>query len=347
MEEIRAESLRIGPRGESVAYVAKRDGEWRAVLNGVAGVGFNEVRGDSLVLSATGERWAYAARRGASWTIVTDGLVGPEYDWVSAPAMDAHGEHVVYSAMLGEEGLLVRNGEVVGRAPCLAIDAPVFSRSAEGVAAVCRREHSVCVLHGGSLEPEFRAVTSLGFGPAGNRLAYLAASRAVEGLGLDGCSEWRVVRDGESGPVHGWVALGSLSWSADGTRVAHLARTEDGRWCCLTNGTPGPVFDEAAGPIVFAPKGGRMAFAVRQKSRWFMAGTSDGYDAVSNPAFGPDGEALAYRALADGRWRVVLGDVRAPEYDEILSGPVRLPNGAFEFLAMRDKSVYRTRYVPK
>ena len=67
------ESLRFGPRGDRLAYVAFDADRWRVVLDGKEGADWDFIEGGSALFSPDGNRLAYVARRGAKYRAVVDG----------------------------------------------------------------------------------------------------------------------------------------------------------------------------------------------------------------------------------------------------------------------------------
>ena len=73
------ESVVASPDSKRVAYVAQRDGEWLAVVDGIAGEEYDYI-GLGGFFSPDSKRVAYAAQRGEKWLVVVDGVEGEGYD---------------------------------------------------------------------------------------------------------------------------------------------------------------------------------------------------------------------------------------------------------------------------
>jgi hypothetical protein len=112
------ESLRFGPDGKRVAYIASRDKNWRVVVDEVEGEAYDEIspsldegydltfsadiyaayaaqiirrrEGTNLTFSPDSKHFAYAARSGKRTFIVVDEKKSRGYDLVLRPADDAH-----------------------------------------------------------------------------------------------------------------------------------------------------------------------------------------------------------------------------------------------------------------
>ena len=105
----------IGPEGR-VGAVIRREGQWRAWLNGTEGDVFDNM--GSIQFSALGQH-AYSAERDSKWFVVKNGNRGVAYDRVKQ--LTFVGESVFYEAAVGDHALVVSDSlpgpllEQVGR----------------------------------------------------------------------------------------------------------------------------------------------------------------------------------------------------------------------------------------
>ena len=105
------ESVVASPDSKRVAYVAQRDGEWLAVVDGIAGEEYDYI-GLGGFFSPDSKRVAYAAQRGEKWLVVVDGVEGIEYDGISDVGIvfSPDSKRVVYAAQRGKKWLEVVDG---------------------------------------------------------------------------------------------------------------------------------------------------------------------------------------------------------------------------------------------
>ena len=197
------------------------------------------------------------------------------------------------------------------------------------------------------------------FSPDGSRIAYLANEGGQvfggkEGVrGLSG-GRWLVVAGDKKGNLYD-EALGPV-FDPDGKTAVFVARrmdrgTQSYRCTLVRGGRAEPEGPESRLPV-FSPDGRRTARAERdagKNGRWRV--TVDGvagepFDFVSDPAFRPDGGAVAYLAGTAGAteglsdWFVVVDAVRKPAgegVDRLPQAPVYSADGStLAFVAPAD-----------
>lgn len=179
--------------------------------------------------------------------------------------------------------------------------------------------------------PTFAWVEKPVFSPDGERIAYVANEGGQvfggkEGVnGLSG-GRWLVVADGKKGKLYDEI-LGPV-FDPDGKTAVFVARRVDRGTqtyrCSLVRGAIAePEGPEARLPV-FSPDGRRTARAERdagKNGRWHVTvdGTAgEAFDFVSDPAFRPDGGAVAHlagsRTKTEGvfDWCLVVDGVRKP-----------------------------------
>ena len=127
--------------------------------------------------------------------------------------------------------------------------------------------------------------------------------------------------------------MGTPVFSADGKRVAYVAR-KDEKWLVVLDGRPGPEYDEIMeGLPVFSPDGKRVAYAAMKDEKWLLVLDGRAEPGVrrimaGTPVFSPDGKRARLRRQERGKWFVVLDGQPGPEYDGIMAGtPVFSPDG--------------------
>jgi hypothetical protein len=65
------------------------------------------------------------------------------------------------------------------------------------------------------------------------------------------------------------------------------------------------------------------------------------------PTFSPDSKHVAYEAKKGEKYLTVLDGRPGTEYDEIFGYSLTFnPDGTLEYLAAKDKSLYRVKYIP-
>jgi Tol biopolymer transport system component len=104
----------FSPDSRHHVYVAKQNGTWCVVLDGVPQREYDQVGMGSLRFSPDSKRLGYVAMRGrgVKRLAVVDGQEGPEYDRIPAgPFFSPDSRHVVYAAMRDQSCFVVIDGD--------------------------------------------------------------------------------------------------------------------------------------------------------------------------------------------------------------------------------------------
>lgn len=304
-------------------------GEWRAVIDGVAGPVYDRVNG--LVFSPDGKHVAYGAMLDSGgrnlWHLVQDGreTLLP-YDALShlSPAFSPDGRHLVYVALKGEKTVVVVDGQESEAWDKVGAAIPVFSADGKHMAYTARNygEPESVVLDG-KPGPGFEAIpaSSLIFSAEGGRFAY---------GGQHQNGRWSAVVDGVVGPEYEQVDR--LAFSRDGRHFAYQAKKE-GRWVLIADGQEvleGEEFAQEA--PAFSPDGRRLAQALRKDGSWKVVAIAldpVGKDVLTGAiggdfaqgaglvTFSADGRHIAWIGWQGRKRMAVLDGVRGPEFDAI------------------------------
>lgn len=332
------------PESRRFAFVTKRDGRSRLVVDGVEawdwkGPGLFGLVRSGFWFSREGGHWFFmTGRKGLAlsefqnpgeYQLVVDGKVasdgiesvafigrnGGRYGFL-ARRPDSTGKLVMTLVIQGDDG-------EEGRFPGVSDDCHCStSPDARRLTYSIRRGDQWALVTDGVAGTEYEAVRGPVWSPDSRRLAYFARRSG----------KWVAVVDGrEEGP---WddIKGENPSFNADGSRLAYRAQ-RDAKWILVVDGTAGEPVEEVGG-VVFSPDGKRVAYAARSQGRWAVVvdgrpGTSyeDIKEAASAPgavifdmAFTADGQHVVYRARKANQWLIVAGDREGPPYDEV--GPV-------------------------
>ena len=330
--------MSFSPDSKHVAYAAGTFGASRQVTV-VDGEEQPEHGGVSApVFSPDSQRVAYAAYDDRSWCIVADGIEGIGYAEVVGPYFSADSKHVVYVARRERRLILIVDGNEVKayRGPSRFDWAGKcnvsLSPDLKHVAWLRYSNGDVQVFLDGIAGAKYKEeVRELQFSPDSQRLAYAGK------VGEDG---WRVVVDGEAGPVYRIVQ--NIVFSPDSKRVGYYAWEKDG-YRAVVNGVEKPACRWAEDtPVLFSPDSARLAYvnsrSIRAVTRWEQEHCEkqwvvvDGrsgreYDRVGRPVFSPDSKHVAYAARKNDKEMCVVVDGReGPRRPLIVRTPVFSPN---------------------
>ncbi len=126
----------------------------------------------------------------------------------------------------------------------------------------------------------------------------------------------------------------SVMWqgkSPDHRQDVEVRTHGSGQWVELDGERMGPYSGVASYSVVFSPKGGHLAFPALRDSSWFVV--LDGregprWDGIGQLVFSPDGSQLAYAATRGDDWFVVRDSIISIPADSLLSDSLKFsPEG--------------------
>ena len=153
------------------------------------------------------------------------------------PVFSPNGKHLAYKLKTDDGMTIGVDGKATALWPDAFVHTPVWSPDS--------KHFAYAVTEGGTVSPFWE------LGPEGDSAIKGGKARLV-------VSDRRG-KDPELGDE--FLELGEPVWSADGERVAHAARTEDG-WIVVCGEARSPAYDEV-GALVFAPNGTTLCFGAR------------------------------------------------------------------------------------
>jgi hypothetical protein len=380
-DEIRR--ITFSPDGRRLAFAARRgegaSTTWMVVVDGVEGKGYDAVV-DGPVFSPDSRRVGYqvgvgrgAGPQAVSLVVVVDGrewepspappvfsepLPPEEFEnlfyWQNAPArlrFSPDGRQVA-AVLWGRAGYRVVVDGVQQGGEYAQIPVVRFGPGGGRLAFAGRGDRGLSLVTDGGRETVYPAwaIRALQFSADGKRLA-LAANGNPAGVRVDGV----VVGEGR--------VVGELAFSPGGDRLMFSIQ-RNGVWVVEVDGReqPDPALPDAPHSLRFSPDGGRVAYAGRRgpgAKSVFVDGAEGGkYLRVAQGSltFSPGGEWVAYAAYgaedsprrgktrkAPSRWRVVVGDAEAGDYDEVWAARGFAFDGrdSFYLVAVRGREVFR------
>ena len=345
------------------------------VVDGVADAHFDQV--SNLIFSPDGSRVAYAARTDKKWVAVVDGNPGPPCDAVWGPAFSPDSKRVVYVARHDKEWSVVMDGQAGAAYAALPTDAVIGDHpigSADLIPAIWSKmdgqlEGAYDQLGTNTLGPiGNQYVFPVAFSADSKHFAYVAWTRGG----------WVVVEDGKEGPGAMKIGVGSPAVGPNGElaySAKTCCSMKEGPWKIVVNGREGTDGYEKLFNPSLSPDGKRVAFAaenaeIAQMQAWvFVVDGEMGPKnvAIGNWTFSANSKHVAYVAQprqgfssnypwGGGAWVVFLDGKAGSEYSVVIPDTLRFgSDGGLEFLAARKDghslvenhgSLYRVRYTP-
>jgi hypothetical protein len=262
--------------------------------------------------------------RMSQW-LVADGQEGREYDQIENIAFSPDGKRFACTARRRDRASVVvtDGGE---QAPYALIAAPLFSPDGRLTYAARRGSQWFAVLDGQE-GPPYDAIGTLVFSAQGGRLAYTArrGKRAV------------LVSDGRE--VGEYDSLDVPTFSRDGTRLAVRAKRGKDAFV-VVDGRESPPYRET-GAYVFTPDGRHLAFVGRDDAAHVVVDGKSvrAYDEVNALFASAEGGHVAVCARQGRKWRMVVDDREAPEYDDVVctASPFSPDGGRVAYFARRGR----------
>ncbi len=306
--------------GQIAAFGPQSDGRLRFVWNGVAKEPFDglvEMRDKSPAISASpnGAHLAYVGLRGGRAFVGRDGGEDASFGDFSRsvpPVFSHDGGHLAYGVIVGGDGRLVLDGQLVGAAAVAPIEA-VFSPDGARLAFVELRAapdggHDVRIVLDGHPGEWFRGMRNargaMQFSPDGRRFANYRIDTKGHGQWVIDGVPMRLVNDAHPISLARLRGVGVLDpplvarFSSDGRRFAWFADLIDRGVAIVEDDLAGPSF-KAVGTPVFSPDSRRLAYVAQTfAGNWTLV--VDGVAAddlratdAGVPVFSPDSRHVA------------------------------------------------------
>jgi Tol biopolymer transport system component len=325
----------FSPTGGRSAYVARRAGDFIAVVDGkeavtlstpatAQGVSYSDPAGWNFWFNHDGSRLAYAAIGGpASWVMVVDGVKSPPYHGFDFTQTALNGKRLVYVAQVTFDMSwhVVVDGKVgPGYAKISSLQLTpdgahyAFIATKTGAAGAA----GGLVVVDGVEGPSYPGgVSELEQAPDG-RVAYMVVKPQtspggnpphliVGGLDIPNTTTFGVtIRAGYRSPQY------DVAWSPDGKRFAAVQQNRPNPGVTvLVNGKPMGQTYQTANELVWSPDGSRLAYQGGSPTGTFPVIDGQelsGYHWIKEFQWSPDGKRYAfYGANATGIWMVVDG----------------------------------------
>lgn len=321
--------LQFAPDGKTVAYKGLSGRKQCVVLGETRGEDFDRLMGD-LTLSPDGKTVAYMALSAGSATskgksrIVVGLEKGEEFDWAHEPSFSPDGKKVAYLAKNGAKSFVVVGGEK--KEEFDEVYGPVaFSPDGKRVAYAARTgEEEVIVVGDQKRVQEGRLDNHrIRFSPDGKTVAYAVIGKDP----LTDQPKWFVVAgdkkssgfdllDGPFFTPDGKVTYAAVAAGRGGADVRQFIMVGDKKWEGPT-GMLKSILSEGFQTLHFSRDGKLFAYVIHEEGKQFLVigqRKGEAFDAVlTNPAFSPEGQKVAFGALK-GRelwWKVV--DPKSPD----------------------------------
>jgi len=295
--------LSWSPNGGLLTYRAERGDRDYAVIGGKVSEPFETV--DDPDPSPDGKTFAYAAKLNGRRFIVHGDKRGPEYGYAGYPTFSLDGSSVAYKARDGRRAFVVHQDKE-GTAYDDLLDRPLVFSPDGRLCYGAKRAGKYFYVMGGVEGEAFDTVGNLVFSPDGKSYAYAAQ------VG----KQWCLFKDGVRGPL--FDSVWYLKYSPDGKTVAYEVREADLTFVMVGDKKDGP-FGDLFG-ITFSPDSKSVAYTGNIGDLIVDGQTRLKGDEIWIKTFSPDCTTVACAVKTGKKWRMIIGDRKGPECDDIYTG---------------------------
>jgi Tol biopolymer transport system component len=339
----------FSPDSRHLALVLKQGDMFSLVMDGVEFGRYASVNG--LTFSPDSHHWAFSTGHGDKSQIITDSGPGPEYKTVSLPLFSADNRRLGYVASRGAGEFTVIDG-AEGKV-YEAVDGLTFSPDGRRIAFQTKtKEHLIMAVVDGQEHKGYKGGQSspILFSPDSSHVAYVASDGDNSILVLDAVEQ------------KAYPGIFFMTFSPDSRHL--LLKTKAGAQDVVVvdgkEGKPYPSILQET--ITFSPTG-RLAYRATvteqrpvegepgtttevDKEAFIVADGVEGtrFPAVNYPSFSADGTYLAYTAMRDNGWRLVVNGVEGNKtYDAFMGShrPEFISRNRVRFVGIRQAEVFR------
>ena len=273
---------RLFGTGAQVAWIAKRDGKWFAVADGVERTR-HYGKMSELRVSPDAKSILVGACNGDHCHLVVDmAEVGPEFEEITAPAVSADGTHVMYAGKREKKWVMVIDGE--------------------------------------ERWPPMNTVEHYSFLRSTSRTLVAGSELTSSGRGLQksvtSMCRWYI--DTVAGPgfeVIGMPVFYETHWGYAGanSESVNLLSRHNTHGTIVVDGEPGEQFDGSG----FG--GGFKGFGATISIRTGVHDLDAAFYGVSDPIYTPDGKLVYAARIADGDVALIIDNAATSHYQNIVS----------------------------
>jgi hypothetical protein len=275
--------------------------QWLA-MDGRKSRRYRAIAADDLAFDPGGRRLAFAAEvteHPERWVVVADFVEGRSWEGVAGLRFGPGGRRFVYAALDGGRWRMVVDG-VPGR-PFEGVDVGSLAFSPDGTRVSFVAGDGDCARPVIDAVPGECAVRIVGLAPgdtAGDDVVVLADA-------TDGSSAHVLVG---ARRVLDLPRVGAMAVDATAKHWAVTAQSHGG-WRLVVDGREGEEAFDAIDRVVWAPRGGMVAYAARRNDAWHVVAggkVSASYAEVEEPVFAANASHVGYVARDAGRSVVAI-----------------------------------------
>lgn len=321
-DEILKNSLHFSRRGRRTAYVGKRDGKWRAVVDGVEGQPHEII--NEILFSPDGARFAYIARDAGKSRVVLDGSELEAGDYIHGLVFLPDGKELAYVARHGRKYLLLMT-DGARSTEYDAIGRIVFSPDGKRIAYDAERDGKHFLVIDGVAGKAFDNVRNVAFSPDSRRIAYTAAIMEGRTATFPGRLTELAVVDGAEGKQYDRIDW--MRFSPDSQRVAFIAK-RDGKELPIVDNIPLRDDLNAAWAIVFSPDSRAISYVGNRGKEVVVVKNGIMIQTVRLPEtiglliYSPSGNQVAYVVKSGDTERIAIDGVQGKPYHRVWKSEV-------------------------
>jgi hypothetical protein len=312
----------FSPTGGRSAYVARRAGDFIAVVDGkeaftlqtpatASAVSYGTAANWTFLFNHDGSRLAYAAQEAGGWVMIVDGVKSPAYRAIDFTMMALNGKHLLYVAQSADQKWHAvvdgKSGPGYEKISGLKVttDGAHYAFLVNRFAGSTAGKPGAAAVIDGVESPWEQDISDLEQAPDG-RVSYMAM-RPQTGPGgnpphliAGGLDITWTTTFGTGASIGNNLLQYHVAWSPDGKRFACIKMNNPNPGVTvLVNGKPmGPAY-RSANMLMWSADGAHLAYqAVSESGTFFVLDgeESSGYDWIKEFQWSPDGKRYAYYA---------------------------------------------------
>jgi len=333
----------FSPVGNRVVYIA-RDGKKSFIVDNLEKGRKYERTALGPIFSADGSKLAFSAYRHDTAFLVINGEEYGGYTTVTDLCISEDGLHHACAVTMNYDAFAVSDGKLFG--PYEEVYNPRFSPFDNRFAFVARvSDTSFALILDGEQHEEYMDVVNVTFSESTSDYAYMAILDTIS-------HQQAVVHNHERHKVYNYVYYNHLQFTQPGNHLSYIAEIDTSRIVAVIDGVESKEYNQIHS-IIFSPDGNERTLRTQvEDSLWCVVRNGlvgPAFESIMSQVYSSDSRHLAYYALKDGLWHLVVDD-------QVFEGFTRMgplvpsfgPDNVISYFGEKDaKYIYKVTVAPQ